>query len=153
MIGLLPSHDETLVLPLSAQEVFNRLSKVTRNDLGAAREKTILFSGWIKEDRFRTSLKISRPNTYVALIKGRIEPTSSGCLIFLDYQLFPTTKLFVTFWLLFTCLIAVVIGFQYASGWYWLGGLVIDVCIYVITWSNFNIQLKIARDILLKILE
>jgi hypothetical protein len=31
--------------------------------------------------------------------------------------------------------------------------LAMAVCIYLITWANFNIQLKIARKILLKILE
>lgn len=153
MINLLPSHDETLVLPLSAEEVFNRFSRVTRNDLAAVQDKSILFSGWVKEDRFRISLKVSRPNNFLALIKGRIESTSSGCLIFIDYQLFPTTKLFVSFWLLLTILFAVAIGFQYSSYWYSLGGLAIAICIYLITWSNFNLQLNLARTALLKILE
>ena len=153
MINLLPAHDETLVLPLSSEEVCNRFSRVTRNDFASTQDSSILFSGWIKEDRFRISFKINRPNNYVALINGKIEPTSSGCLVFLDYKLFPTTKLFLTFWLLFTCLFSVTIGFQYANFWYTLSGLAIAVCIYWITWSNFKIQLKITRNALLKILE
>lgn len=153
MINLLPSHDETLVLPLRAEEVINRFSRVTRNDLTAVQDKSILFSGWVKEDRFRISLKVSRPNNFLPLIKGRIESTSSGCLIFIDYHLFPTTKLFVSLWLLLTCLFAIVIGFQYSSLWYSLGGLTIAICIYLITWSNFNLQLNLARKELLKVLE
>lgn len=153
MINLLPSHDETLVLPLSAEEVFNRFSRITRNDLATVQDKSILFSGWVKEDRFRISLKVSRPNNFLALIKGRIESTSSGCLIFIDYQLFPTTKLFVSFWLFLTSLFAVAIGFQYSSYWFSLGGLAFAICIYLITWSNFNLQLNLARTALLKVLE
>jgi hypothetical protein len=152
VINLLPSHDETLVLPLSAEEVCTRFSRVTRNDLAAIQDKSVLFSGWVKKDRFRISLKVSRPNNFLTLIIASIEPTSSGCLMFIDYQLFPTTKLFVSFWLLLTCLFSIAVGFQYSSYWYSLGGLAIAICIYLITWSNFNLQLKIAREILLKIL-
>jgi len=153
VINLLPSHDETLVLPFSAEEVFNRFSRVTSNDIASVRDKTILFSGWVKEDRFRISLKINRPNNYIPLAKGKIESTSSGCIIFIDYQLFPTTKLFVTFWLLLTCLFAIAIGFQYSSYWYFLGGLAIAISIYLITRSNFQIQLKITRQALLRVLD
>ena len=153
MISLLPSRDETLVLPLSADEVFTRFSRVARNDLTDAQDKSILFSGWVKQDGFRISLKVSRPNNFLTLVKGRIEPTSSGCLIFIHYQLFPTTKLFVNFWLLLTCLFSIAVGFQYSSFWYALGGLAIAICIYLITWSNFNLQLNIARAELLKVLE
>lgn len=152
MINLLPSHDETLVLPLSAEEVFTRFSRVTRNDLASVHDKSILFSGWVKEDRFRISMKVNRPNNFLALIKGRIESTSSGSLIFLDYQLFPTTKLFVTFWLLFTLLFTAIVSFQFASAWYLLSGLTLAAGIYWITWSNFKIQLKMAREILLRVL-
>ena len=152
MINLLPSHDETLVLPLSAEEVFTRFSRVTRNDLAVIQDKSILFSGWVKEDRFRISMKVNRPNNFLALIKGRIESTSSGSLIFLDYQLFATTKLFVMFWLLFTLLFTAIVSFQFASFWYLLSGLTIAIGIYWITWSNFKIQLKIAREILLRVL-
>ena len=149
----MPSHDETLVLPLSADEMFRKFSNVTSNDLASAHDPSILFSGWVKEDRFRISLKVSRPNNFLALIKGRIESTSSGCLIFIDYQLFPTTKLFVSFWLLLTCLFSIAVGFRYSSFWYSLGGLAIAICIYLITWSNFNLQLNMARTELLKVLE
>ncbi len=152
MRSLLPSHYETLVLPLSAQEIFNRFSKVTKNDFASIQDKSILFSGWVKEDRFRISLKVNRPNNFLALIKGRIESTSSGSLVFLDYQLFPTTKLFVTFWLLFALLFTAIVSFQFSSTWYLFSGLTVAVGIYWITWSNFNIQFKIAREIILKIL-
>ncbi len=153
MINLLPSHDETLVLPLSVEEVVKRLSGITRNDLAAIQDKSVLFSGWIKEDRFRISLKVSRPNNFLTLIKASIESTSSGCLIFIDYQLFPTTKLFVSFWLLLTFLFSIAVGFQYSSFWYALGGVAIAICIYLITWSNFHLQLNMARTELLKVLE
>lgn len=153
MISLLPSHDETLVLPLSAEEVFAKFSSVTRNDLAAVQDKSILFSGWVKADRFRVSVKINRPNNFLALIKGRIESTSSGSLVFLEYQLFPTTRLLVTFWLLFTFLFTAIVSFQFSSYFYLFSGLAVGVGIYLITWSNFKIQRNIAREILLRILE
>ena len=152
MRSLLPSHDETLVLPLSAEQVFTKFSLVTRNDLAAIQDRSILFSGWVKEDRFRISLKVNRPNNFLTLIKGRIESTSSGSLVFLDYQLFPTTKVFVTFWFLFALLFTAIVSFQFASTLYLLRGLAIAAGIYWITWANFRIQLKIAREILLRVL-
>lgn len=152
MRSLLPSHYETLVLPLSAEEIFSRFSRVTKNDFSSIQDKSILFSGWVKEDRFRISMKVNRPNNFLALIKGRIESTSSGSLVFLDYQLFPTTKLFVTFWLLFTLLFTPVVSFQFSNAWYLISGWTVAVGIYWITWSNFKIQFKIAREILLRVL-
>lgn len=152
MSGLLPSHDEILVLPLTAEEVFTKFLLVTRNDLAAIQDKSILFSGWVKQDRFRISVKVNRPNNFLALIKGRIESTSSGSLVFLDYQLFPTTRLLITFWLLFTLLFTAIVSFQFSSALYLFGGLAIVVGIYLITWSNFKIQLNIAREILLTVI-
>jgi hypothetical protein len=153
VINLLPSHDETLVLPVSAIEVFNRLSRVIGNDVSAKQDRSILFSGWIKQDRFRISQKINRPNNYIALIRGKIEPTSSGCLVFIDYQLFSTTRLFLIFWLLFTFLFTTALSYLYSSMWYLLAGVSTVACMYWITRSNFRIQLKIVRNILLKVLE
>jgi lipopolysaccharide export LptBFGC system permease protein LptF len=138
---------------MRAEEVYNRLLNITSNELTSAQDRTILFSGFVKEDRFRISVKISRPNTYLTLIKGRIESTSSGCLIFLNYQLFPATKLFLTFGVLLTCFLAICVGFQYSSFWYGLAGLGVVIFIYLITWSNFKIQLKIAHTELLKVFE
>jgi multidrug transporter EmrE-like cation transporter len=153
VISLLPSQSETLVLPLSAKAVFAKFSSATRNDLAALQDKSIVFSGWVKQDRFRVSVKINRPNNFLALIKGRIESTSSGSLVFLEYQLFPTTRLLVTFWLLFTLLFTAIVSFQFSSSYYLFSGLAVALGIYLITWSNFKIQRNIAREILLRILE
>jgi hypothetical protein len=153
VINLLPSHDETLVLPVSAIEVFNRLSRVIGNDVSATQDRSILFSGWIKQDRFRISQKINRPNNYIALIRGKIEPTSSGCLVFIDYQLFSTTRLFLIFWLLFTCLFTAALSYIYSRIGYVIAGVSTAACMYWITRSNFRMQLKIVRTILLKVLE
>jgi len=153
VINLLPSQSETLVLPLSAADVFAKFSSATRNDLAALQDKSIVFSGWVKQDRFRISVKVNRPNNFLALIKGKIETTSSGSLVFLEYQLFPTTRLLVTFWLLFTLLFTAIVSFQFSSSLYLFSGLAVALGIYLITWSNFKIQRNIAREILLRILE
>jgi hypothetical protein len=54
---------------------------------------------------------------------------------------------------LLTFLFSIAVGFQYSNIWYTLGGLALAICIYLITWSNFNLQLNIARAELLKLLE
>lgn len=110
------------------------------------------FSGWVQENRFRISLKISKPNNYIPLVVGKIETTSSGCLVFVSYKLFPVTKMFLIFWSLFITLAGILASYQYQSLLYAVGSLLILVIIHWVTWSNFKIQLKLTRQTLLEVL-
>jgi hypothetical protein len=153
-VTFLPYHYETFVLTQPSLEAIQKIHKVTttkvllQNQEGAQYR----FSGWVQENRFRISLKISKPNNYIPLVVGKIETTSSGCLVFVSYKLFPVTKMFLIFWSLFITLAGILASYQYQSLLYAVGSLLILVIIHWVTWSNFKIQLKLTRQTLLEVL-
>jgi hypothetical protein len=140
---LYPSRNETIVTPLPAEEVAQRFARATNTQLPADREH--LFSGWVKENRFLISLRVTRPNNYLPRVSGQIESTSSGCILFMRSELFPTTKMFVAFWFLFILLAGLVIGFQSKNWFYLLGGFALIGFIYWVVWSNFSIQYRVTQ--------
>jgi hypothetical protein len=151
VISLYPSRNETIVTPLRAEEVEQRFARATNNSLPANRE--YLFSGWVKENRFVVSLKVTRPNNYLPRVSGQIESTSTGSILFLRSQLFPTTKMFMVFWFLFIILAGLVIGFQSKNWLYLLGGFALIGFIYWVVWSNFTIQYRLTRKAIEQVLK
>lgn len=151
---LLPGYYETFVLVRHPDEVISIISKVTTGKLLLQNLESdqFLFSGWVQKEKFRISLKIKRPNSYIPLAIGNADKTSSGCLLFVTYQLFPSTRMFLIFWSLLIFLIGLVTAHQYQSVIYLLAALLILAFIHWVVWSNFKIQLKLTREALLKIL-
>lgn len=147
---IFPSHNETIVTPLKAEEIAKRLAQATNNRLAANREH--LFSGWVKENRFVISLRVTRPNNYLPRVSGQIESTSSGRILFLRSKLFPTTKMFMVFWFLFILLAGLVIGVQSKNWLYLLGGFALIGFMYWIVWSNFTIQYRLTRKAIEQVL-
>lgn len=147
----LPNQRETLVVPLAADALLARLRTAVsftlpRDPLDEP------FWGWIKSNRFRISLKVKRPTPYMPVIVGSVEATRTGSILFLRYQLLPTTKVFLLFWTLLICLGSVFVAFQYQRGVYAAAGALILVFIHAVVWANFHLQRKIAREQLLALL-
>jgi len=66
--------------------------------------------------------------------------------------LFPTTKMFLVFWDLFVLIASIIAGYQYQTFLYEVLGVLLIVFIQWIAWSNFNLQLKRTRELLINIL-
>jgi hypothetical protein len=153
VIDFLPFNNETLVVAKEWPEVLNRLSMATLSLNSNEINTDAVFYGWVKADRFRFSLKTRRPNSFIPLIIGTIEPTSTGCIIFLEYKFFPVTKMYLIFWSLFIMLSGVVIAHQYNK--IYLGLLCVGLVFLInwIAWANFKLQKDLSRKALLKILQ
>jgi len=153
-VTLLPGHYETFVLVQSLDVVMDKISKATTSRMLLQNQEAnrYVFTGWSKGERFRISLKITKPNNYIPLIVGKAEATSSGCLVFVTYKLFPVTSMFLVFWSLFIALIGIVTTYQYQSYVYCIAATGIIAFTYWIVWSNFKIQLRLTRQALLKVL-
>lgn len=151
---LLPNYQETFVLTQTQEVVTGKIKNTTTSKtlLQNKESANYKFTGWIKGDRFRISLKITRPNNYIPLTIGRIDSTSSGCLVFVNYTLFPITKMFLIFWSLFLIIAGIIASYQYQSVLYGGVSFLLLSIIHWITWSNFKIQLKTMRHALLEIL-
>jgi hypothetical protein len=146
VITLLPSSRETLVLPRSAKDIGERLAASTSSKpFLQPDEAELLFSGWVKSDRFRIALRLRRHNHFIPLVIGTIDSTSSGCLVLLSYQLFPLTQILLYGWTCFL-LLGGVIGIIFSNYPSALGAAVILGLIHFIARSNFNLQLRLTRD-------
>ncbi len=149
---LLPRNRETIVLPFSAREVYERIWKsvkpieegfLTFDDP----DTQFLFNGWVKQDKFSISLKIARPQNFLPVITGTIEETSTGSIIFVKYRMFPVSKAFLLFWSVITLLIALFFGYvdRYVFA-------AVSVCLgvsnYAVAAANFSIQVRRSSRVL-----
>ncbi len=102
IVNLLPFHNETLVSALTKEEVLGHLRRVTREvnflDARTLQDSNIRFNGIIGREEFRVSRAIKRGDSFLPLMKGEVESTPRGSIIFVKYSLFPTTILFLSFW-------------------------------------------------------
>lgn len=153
-VTILPHFQETVISTQPSEYVISKIDAATSSKLllQTQHDPTYLFTGWVREGRFRISLKINRPNNYLPLVIGNVEPTSNGCIIFLSYRLFPTTKMFLIFWNLFVLIVGITAGYRYQTLLYGVLGILLVVFIQWIAWSNFNLQLKKTRELLINIL-
>ncbi len=147
MISLLPGHHETIVLPRKAADFRELLASATSNKpFIQTDEKQLLFNGWVRQEKFRISLRITRPNHYVPLVIGRIESSSSGSILMIDYKLFPTTRILMTLWTILLILGGLFVSLQSQNIAFLLAAAGIISLIQFIVWSNFRLQLKPTRQ-------
>lgn len=147
MISLLPSFEETVVLPRNIQDPYQRLAASTSNKpFLQPDEEILLFAGWVRPDRFRISLRTRRPNYFLPLVIGRLEESSSGCILLLRYVLFPTTRILIQLWTVLVMLSSAMAGYSYHKPVLGLMGLVALVLVYLVAWANFRIQLRLTRE-------
>jgi hypothetical protein len=152
VIQLYPIENETLVFSESREEIFLRLVKAVNNPIpDQGIPKTL--KGWVEEDRFELTISLRRQHLFMPLIRGRIEQTSKGSLVFLSYMLFPATRLLITFWSLITPLVSFFIAYKYGN--YWLVSLFIlfIVLVHWVARVNFRLHFNSTRNILHTILD
>ncbi|MGB3586672.1 MAG: hypothetical protein WBA23_09040 [Tunicatimonas sp.] len=149
---LLPAESETLVLPYSGKEVFERIRRVTRPMEPylplSVQEEDFQFNGVVEADGFRLSRKITRPNSFLSIITGKVESTSKGCLVFLSYKMFSSTLLFIGFWSVLTLLIATYFFVYEKLYGYATVAIVVGLGNYIIALLNFHKQVSISRHLI-----
>lgn len=151
VIGILPQASRTFVTILTPDDVYQRLRDATtwqtrmQNKVST---RKIAFVGSVQPGKFSISLKVSRPNSFLPLIKGTIEPTQSGCLLFMKASLFPSTRTYLIFWLLFILVAGVIVSGQYESPLVLAAPLLLDLAILWISWANFKMQLRLTIRVL-----
>ncbi len=146
MIAILPHASRTLVTILQPEEVFDRIRKVTTRQLltqNLAPEQ-IRFTGAVQPERFAISMRVNRPNSFLPIVRGRIEATHSGCLIFMKAVLFPSTRVYMVFWLLFVPAAGLIAMRQYDSFLPLIIAVVVDLAVLWIAWANFRIQFRLS---------
>lgn len=151
----IPKETETLVLPTPSQELLNRLDRIVyyadeNQDEQAKNDEYHLFTGTIDQNAFVLSLKMKRPDNFIPLIKGNIEDTSKGSIVFLKYTLFRSTRMFLIFWTGLIFVLALILIAMQGKFWYGSIALLVSIANYTVTVINFRRKVKISRDYLMK---
>jgi hypothetical protein len=152
VISLTPQKSKTLVLPLTAHEVLFRLDAAT-NPPSKSPQKFTPLMGQIGDDRFQVALRARRPNGFVPVATGKIERTSTGCLIFLTYTLMPSTRFYLLFWSVVILLSGLAAAFFYRNILFCLVAIASIALINGIAWANFKLHRKPLHNLLLEVLE
>lgn len=156
-MNLLPYDSETLVSALSKEEVLGHLNRVTREvnylDQRSLSKDGIVFNGLIGQNGFRISKVVNRADTFLPLILGKIEATPRGCILFINYRLFPGALFFIAFWsiilLAFTAFYSFLLpNYAYASICFILG-----LGNYFVAMYFFNRQVKASRKVFHKLID
>ncbi|PSL00465.1 hypothetical protein [Cecembia rubra] len=146
-----PSHSEVLVSSLSKEEVMERLDLVTKDanflEYELKENQGYQFNGTLSEDSFSLSLVITKADSFLPLIKGKLEATPKGSILFLQYSLFPGTIFFLGFWSVVTVILA--IFFAMVSVKYILSGISLAVGIgnYLFAWNHFKRKIRVSQEI------
>jgi hypothetical protein len=153
-----PIHQETIVLPYPVREAEARLQAALQAPddgewgIPHIKRRQALFTGYINDGMFRLSRSIRRPESFLPLLKGSIEATRTGSILFVRYQLFPATLGYLAFWSVVALGLAGMF-FGIAQN-YFYGSLAALIAItqYVVALKNFNLQLKLSRQLLQEVL-
>src|SRR5688572_13595010 len=111
-----------------------------------------ILAGWIKDDRFQLLIRQRRPNSFMPVAEGKIDPTSTGCLIFIRYRLMPITRMYLSLWTVIAFISGIFLAIYYTNILLGLASLGIIALIHGIAWANFKIHLKPLHDIIFKVL-
>ncbi len=111
------------------------------------------FQGVVKNGTFKISKKVYYPQNYLPLIKGNFEPTKSGCVVFVEYSLFPGTKFLFYLWSFLTIVIALVFLFYKPNYLYASLAIIFFLLNYVVAIANFNIHTKDSKKLLQEVFE
>ncbi|WP_373522305.1 hypothetical protein [Aquiflexum sp.] len=111
-----------------------------------------LFNGNLEKDGFRISLEIERADSFIPLIKGEIESTPSGSILFLTYSLFPGSIFFLGFWTLLSVILALIFALLVGNLYLAMITLTLGIGNYWFAWSHFKRKIKISQGIFLDLL-
>lgn len=141
---LFPYKRETLVLPLDAREALALIDHATEpvSRVPSKGNSKFLFNGVILEDTFNISKKVNYPQNYLPIIEGRIEATGRGCIIFLKYELFFSSKMFLGLWSVLSILIGLFFFIYVEKQTYALASVGAGALNYIVSLLNFQKQVK-----------
>lgn len=141
MIDFAPSLTETIVLALPAKSVEQRIEKGISDRV---------FEGVLTGQKFSISARIFRPTQFQPVMKGAIEGTSKGSIIFLQYQLMPSTRLYLFFYSFIFIVAATAASIAERNILYGAGGIAMILVVRWIALSNLKLQRDPARKVLLQ---
>jgi hypothetical protein len=151
-VTLLPEANETMVVAHDLNEVVQRMSGITSQQLLEPGMQPTSLSGWVKNDRFQAIIRQRRLNSFMPVVEGTIDSTRNGCLIFLRYRLMPFTRLYLVLWTVIALVSGLCLMFYHHNIFVGLAAAAIIVVIHAVAWANFKIHMQPLHDIIFNVL-
>lgn len=143
----------TIILPYTPDEVFTKLDRITmppHYEPVEGEEEHFLFNGTVKENSFYITRRLSRPQNFLPIMRGTLEKTSMGSLLFIRASLFNSTKLFFLFGFVFCIVMALFFAFIRPHILYASVFGILTILNYLTVTLNIRRQIKISRNLLEK---
>ncbi len=135
---IFPVLHKTLVLPMSSEEVIVKIQKTTKFYQPDESLNQPLFRGEFHEQSFQLILDNLPPHNSLPLIRGKIEGTRNGSILFLKLSLLPSSQWYL--WISFVlCLVCAAVFIWIAKQYYTaLAAIIIAGLNYLILIINFK---------------
>jgi hypothetical protein len=155
-IKVLPYESRTLVVTHSHEDVFykiyNSLKPHEQVLIDSRESANYRFNGTVSMSSFRISMRLKASNSFIPELRGEIEPTRNGCLIFIKYRLMPSSAFFLLFML---CFFGAVSGFLFWAKQDYLASFMVFVSListYGVALLNFNRLVKVSHKTFIEIM-
>lgn len=158
MVRLVPKYNEIFVSSLHRQEIVMKLELVTQNikysDLENFRiNRDCYFIGSVGINGFKLSLRVDKPDSFLPLVKGTIEPTAKGSIIFLHYSFFPSTEFFLGFWSVLSFLLTVFF-LSVNQDWVFAAlSALVGIGNYTFAFFNFKRKVKQSQKVFIEMMD
>jgi len=146
---LWPYYRETFVLAHSAMEARRLLSANVRGGFRILNRETAVndapFKGYIGEHEFAITPAVRTAPAFTPYIYGRIEATSKGCIIWVEYRLLVETRMFLFLWVVICAGLVFFFLFAYKARLQAVTAAVFGLANYLIALVAFRLNLKRSR--------
>ncbi len=147
---LIPRQSETVISTLSPAAINRRLDGLTASpSLRSEQGDDKVFQGRIRNRTFVLSRKVRHANNFIPLVNGRIEPTSKGSIIFIKYSLFRSSLMFLSFAIGIALIVGVCFILVGLPKLYIITAFSLGLANYLVTFLNFNRQVRLTHESLL----
>lgn len=154
-LNLFPYFSQTLVSSYSQDEILEKIKEATKENI-VFRESNYThyeFNGVVNDATFQLSRIVQQPNSFLPLIKGTVESTKTGCIVFIACEMFYTTKVLLAIWTVLPLFIFILNLFLINGLFYALIALFFGVFNYIVTVANFHRQRRISMELLHRVID
>jgi hypothetical protein len=151
-LSIFPYYKQTFVSSYTQEQILERLREFTREEEKEEKPIRHEFNGKIDTNSFQISRVITQPNTFLPMIKGKIEGTKTGSILFITCEMFYSTKILLFIWTVIPLLIFLLTLLFVQGHFYSLLALFFGLFNYIVSVANFHRQRKISMQTLDKIL-
>jgi hypothetical protein len=155
-ISIVPIRNTVMVLPCSAELVIYQLKKHTikPSEHPINRHQPIgdkLFSGSINNNNFTISRILRTQNVFIPVVKGEIETSRKGSIIFLNFNMLKSPIILLVFWTILCILLAVFFFFVQNMPYFAIFSLFFVFFNYTVAMLNFNKEVEHTKHLLQQI--